>query len=164
MRQFLFAVLLVVACATVAAAGPIEEAKSAYGRSDYALAERLFRPLAEQGDAKAQFYLGWVYYMGRRVPQDAQEAVKWYRKAAEQGLVRAQLNLALMYETGQGAPQDFVRAHMWLNVAAAASKGDDVKTAIKNQNKVASQMTTAQIGKAQDMAQHCRQSQFKECD
>ena len=164
MRQFLFAVLLVVACATVAAAGPIEEAKSAYGRSDYALAERLFRPLAEQGDAKAQFYLGWVYYMGQRVPQDAQEAVKWYRKAAEQGLVRAQLNLALMYETGQAAPQDFVRAHMWLNVAAATSSGEIAKDAMRNRDEVASKMTATQIEKAQEMARRCQDTKFKECD
>ena len=157
MRQFLFAVLLVVACATVAAAGPIEEAKSAYGRSDYALAERLFRPLAEQGDAKAQFYLGWVYYVGQRVPQDAQEA-------AEQGLVRAQLSLALMYETGQGAPQDFVRAHMWLNVAAATSSGEIAKDAMRNRDEVASKMTATQIEKAQEMARRCQDTKFKECD
>ena len=38
MRHFLFAVFLVVACATGAAAGPIEEAKSAHDRGNYALA------------------------------------------------------------------------------------------------------------------------------
>ena len=54
MRRILFAVFLVVACAIGAAAGPTEDAISAYQRGDYVLAARLFRPLAEQGDAQAQ--------------------------------------------------------------------------------------------------------------
>jgi TPR repeat protein len=43
------------------------------------------RPLAEQGDAKAQFALGNLYYFGQGTLQDYVEAVKWFRKAAEQG-------------------------------------------------------------------------------
>ena len=56
--RILFAVLLVVVCTIGAAAGPAEDADSAYQHGDYALAERLFRPLTEQGDAKAQLNLG----------------------------------------------------------------------------------------------------------
>ena len=40
---------------------------------------------AEQGDADAQNYLGWMYSHGYGVPKNKAEAVKWYRKAAEQG-------------------------------------------------------------------------------
>jgi len=40
---------------------------------------------AEQGDADAQNYLGWMYSHGSGVPENKVEAVKWYRKAAEQG-------------------------------------------------------------------------------
>ena len=44
---------------------------------------------AEAGDAEAQFYLGFHYYAGDRIPngvtQDYKEAVKWLTKAAEQG-------------------------------------------------------------------------------
>ena len=128
MRRILFAVFLVVACATVAAADSNEEAKSAYGRGDYALAAQLFRSRAEQGDA------------------------------------RAQNNLGGMYTQGRGVSQNFVRAHMWFNVAAAALSGDEGKAAMKNRDHVASQMTAAQIEKAQEMARRCQQSQFKECD
>ncbi len=58
---------------------------AAYQRGDYATAIRKFRPLAEQGNAEAQFNLGGMYRQGRGVPQDDAEAMKWYRKAAEQG-------------------------------------------------------------------------------
>ena len=62
-----------------------DEAVAAYQRGDYATAIRELRPLAEQGDADAQFNLGTMYGIGLGVPQDFAKAVKWYRKAAEQG-------------------------------------------------------------------------------
>lgn len=40
---------------------------------------------AEQGDAIAQFTVGGKYELGRGVPEDDAEAVKWYRLAGEQG-------------------------------------------------------------------------------
>ena len=164
MRHLLFAVFLVVACATVAAADSYTDAVSAVFRDDYARAARLFRPLVEQGHAGAQCFLGVLYANGQGVPQDYQVAGQWYRRAAEQGAAAAQFHLGVLYAHGQGLPQDFIRSYMWLTIAAEASRGDDVKTAIKNQNNVASQMTAAQIGKAQEMTRRCQQSQFKECD
>ena len=82
MRRILFAVFLVVACATVAAADSNEEAKSAYGRGDYALAAQLFRSRAEQGDTRAQNNLGGMYAQGRGVPQDFVRAHMWFNVAA----------------------------------------------------------------------------------
>ena len=82
MRRILFAVFLVVACATVAAADSNEEAKSAYGRGDYALAAQLFRSRAEQGDARAQNNLGGMYTQGRGVLQDFIRAHMWFNVAA----------------------------------------------------------------------------------
>ncbi|MGH7180653.1 MAG: tetratricopeptide repeat protein [Nitrospiraceae bacterium] len=164
MWRFLFAVLLVVACATVAAAGPIEDAVSAYYRGDYTLAAQLSRPLAEQGQAEAQFILGGLYANGLGVLQNDQEAVKWYHKAAGQGHALAQVLIGTFYANGEGGvPQDLVRAHMWLNVAAAALSGDVRKKATKNRESMASRMTAAQIEKAQAMARRCRQSKYKEC-
>ncbi len=72
----------------------------------------------EQGDAKAQYNLALMYYKGKGVPQDDQEAAKWYRKAAEQGNAKAQYNLALMYYKGKGVPQDDQEAAKWYRKAA----------------------------------------------
>jgi len=60
---------------------------------DDALAARLFRKAAEQGNAEAQAALGFAYHLGRGVPQSDAEALKWWRKAAEQGQSQAQYNL-----------------------------------------------------------------------
>ncbi len=57
---------------------------------DNAVAVKWFRKAAEQGYARAQFNLGWMYDNGRGVSKDESEAVKWYRKAAEQGHACAQ--------------------------------------------------------------------------
>ena len=51
-------------------AGPFENAIAAAQRGDYATAVRLWRPLAEQGNAPAQFHLGFMHGMGQGVPQD----------------------------------------------------------------------------------------------
>lgn len=151
MRRILFALFLIMASATGAAADPQEAAKS-------------IRKAAEQGHAQAQFNLGMLYYNGEGVPQDYQEAVKWHRKAAEQGDASAQGYLGVMYEKGRGVPQDFVRAHMWYNVGAAALSGDEKEISMTDlRDDVASRMTAAQIGKAQEMARRCQETKFKEC-
>jgi len=65
---------------------------------DFATALREWEPLAEQGDASAQFSLGAMYEKGKGVPQDYKTAVKWYRLAAEQGYASAQSILGWMYD------------------------------------------------------------------
>lgn len=77
-----------------------------------------FKKLAEQGDARAQSQLGYLYYAGEGVPQSFAEAVKWYEKAAVQGDKDAQYNLAVAYAFGEGVKQDFTQATLWYRRAA----------------------------------------------
>ena len=77
-----------------------------------------FRLAAEQGDADAQYNLGWMYSEGEGVAQDYKEAVKWYRLAAEQGFGLAQFNLGLLYYEGKGVPQDNKEAVKWWRLSA----------------------------------------------
>jgi len=64
--------LVLVICGWVgpAAASSFEDAEVAFRKGDYAMALRLFQPLAEQGDAAAQMFLGMMYSKGQGVPQD----------------------------------------------------------------------------------------------
>jgi hypothetical protein len=120
MRSFFIVVFLVIVCATNAAAGSAADAdlNAAYMAGDYALVARILRPLAEQGDAKAQFELGSMYAKGKGVPVDTQEAVKWYHKAAEQGHVWAQYSLAQIYVDGRGVPRNAQEGMKWIRKAA----------------------------------------------
>ncbi len=74
----------------------------AYNRGDYETALKKFLPLANQGDAAAQYFLGGMYAQGTGVPQDYTEAMKWHRVAADQGDANAQYNLGIMYDKGRG--------------------------------------------------------------
>ena len=83
----------------------------AYDRRDYATALREWKPLAEQGNADAQFNLGLMYEKGWGVPQDYKTAMKWYRLAAEQGDADSQFN-STDFQKGLDAAQkgDFATA------------------------------------------------------
>ena len=70
-----------------------EDGQDAYKRGNFAEALRLWRPLADGGNADAQLGLGRLYDNGvGGVPLDHVQAATWYRKAAEQGNVLAQLH------------------------------------------------------------------------
>ena len=60
----------------------LDEGVAAYHRGDYAAALREFRPLAEQGNAKAQYNLGLMYVGELGVPQDYVQTHMWLDLAA----------------------------------------------------------------------------------
>ena len=143
-------VLLVLALLwPVTGLADFSEGWAAYQRGDFATAMREWRPLAEAGDASAQYNLGVMYREGKGVPKDDAEAVKWFRLAAAQGSANAQYFLGLMYDNGNGVPEDNVQAYAWLNLAAAQGH----KEASNNKGIIARQeMTPAQIARAQELS------------
>ena len=78
------ALLIGVLCTQVLAAD-YQIGMKAYRSGDYAVALREWRPLAERGDAYAQYGLGYMYFNGQGVSEDKTEAMKWFLKAANQG-------------------------------------------------------------------------------
>jgi len=109
-------------------------------------AVRLLRPLAEQGDARAQYQLGTRYFTGAGVSQDYAEALKWFRLSADQENADGQGALGSMYYTGRGVHQDYVLAHMWFNLSAARGGSPERRDSILHQ------MTREQIAEAQRFA------------
>ena len=79
--------------ATGAVAGPWEDGMAAYNRGDYVPAIHLFRPLAEQGHAKAQSVMGMMYRKGEGVARSPARAFIWLRLAAKRGDVKAKADL-----------------------------------------------------------------------
>ena len=84
---------------------------------DYAEAARWFRRAADQGHARAQFNLGFMYHKARSAaglrrgrPLVSQSRRPWKADAQEY--------LAYMYYTGQGVPQDYAEAARWYREAA----------------------------------------------
>jgi TPR repeat protein len=87
-KRILAGVVVAAMLSGSALAGPSEEGWATYQGADYETALRLWRPLAEQGNAFSQSILGFMYDSGQGVPRDLGEAL-----AAEQGNPRAQSNL-----------------------------------------------------------------------
>ncbi len=149
-----FPIVLVLSfiCLPTPAWADFETGMGGYQRGNYATVLSEWRPLAEQGDPSAQFYLGLLHEKGDGVPQDYTKARKWYEKAAAQGYAMAQINLGMLYKSGNGVPQDDVRAYMWFSLAAAHSTGNLQKPAADSRNNVARRMTPAQLVEAQKLA------------
>lgn len=73
----------------------------AYNLGNFGLALDIFKPAAEMGDPRAQFYMGAMYYNGQGVPQDYIIAYMWMAlskksgsKAGKEGLnlVKSKMN------------------------------------------------------------------------
>ena len=89
-KLFQAALIALILAPSWGLAQDFDKGLAAYNAGDYATALQEWRPLAEQGVARAQYTLGLMYKGGNGVLQDDAEAVTWYRKAAEQGLAPAQ--------------------------------------------------------------------------
>ena len=129
-RRLIFALMLAMFLAISltgatgrAMAADFDKAKAAYEAGDYATAAQEFRPLAEAGDAKSQFDLGFLY------------------------------------SNGKGVPQDYITAHMWANLAA--SNSNDLSTGLRAI--IASEMSPAEIERAQARAAQCLASNYQDC-
>src|SRR6266403_694671 len=118
LKRAIAAIVLASAFAAPVAAGTFEDAVDANARGDYVKALRLIRPLANDGDAAAQFNLGLMYFTGHGVQPDDAAAALWFRKAAEQGYVFAQFLLGDQYAKGEGVSQDYAEAMIWFRKAA----------------------------------------------
>jgi TPR repeat protein len=134
---------LFVALAAGGASADFRQAVGAYERGDFATAARELQPLAEGGDAEAQFYVGYMHESGKGFEQDLTAAAEWYRKAAEQGHARAAFNLGLAYEAGRGVPADPAQA---LEQIAAAADGGFARAQYK-----AAEMYLAGTGTRRDL-------------
>ena len=118
-------------------------------------ARQWYEKAAVQGQAKAQFNLGTLYFNGEGVPKDYPKALRWFRLAADQGEAVAQTKLAIMYDDGQGVSQDLVQAYKWYSLAA--TNGD--KPANELRDTTAKQMTPAQIAEGQKLAREWKPKQ-----
>ena len=117
-RIALAAAVSMVALAAPGQAG-FDEGQAALERGDFTAAIMEFKPLADQGFARAQFRLGVMYENGHGVAPDDAEALKWYRRPAKQNHARAQYGLGFMYAQGKSVARDYKSAVLWYRLAAA---------------------------------------------
>lgn len=98
----------------------LDEGLNALRQRDYARAAKELRPLADAGNAEAQYRIGRMYEFGAGYPKDVAQGIAWYRKAAAQGHADAMEQLGEIYATGEGAPRNDAEAANWFRKAADA--------------------------------------------
>lgn len=134
--------------AAIPALADFQAGLDAYNKGDYTGAAKEWRPLAESGDATAQFNLGLLYLDGHGVPQSPMEAANWFRRAAEQDYVQAQHNLGAMYGSGQGVKRDYLQAYKWLNICAAKGNAG----CVTQRDLIAKKLKPGQVAEGQRLA------------
>jgi len=119
--KYLVAAVLAAALAAPLSAQSVKAGIDAWQRADYPAAVAIWRPLAEGGDADAQFNLGQAYRLGRGVQLDLSAAKVWFERAARSGHVDAETTLGLLtFQNG-----DRVTGLKWLKAAGPGRAARD---------------------------------------
>ena len=100
-------------------ADALQEGYAAYKAKDYKTALAKLKPLAAQGNAKAQYDVGFMYATGSGIAKDENQAISWLRKSAELGYPEAQFTLGDLYQKGlMGLAKDEKQSVAWYRKAA----------------------------------------------
>ena len=103
---------------------PFKEGLAAARRGDFPAAARIWEALAINGDARAQYNLGYLHANGQGVPKDYARAIEWYTRAASQGFAAAQFNLGVLLSSDDGVPPNYAAALSWYRKAADQGDAD----------------------------------------
>src|SRR5262249_730593 len=131
---------------------PYEDADAAIKGDDDDRALAILLPLAERGEAEAQYRVGGIYYHLKK--RDA-EALKWIRRAADQGHAEAMYTLATMHNSGYAVPRNLAEAYRWYTLAAERAGPQErglKERAISNRDHVAKIITGGEIAEAKKLA------------
>ena len=113
----LFALCLLLASHT-SLASPLDEGVAAFNAGNYQQAFELWKPLAEAGNANAQYNIGLLFLNGLGLERNAVYARELFLAAAHQGLADAQYNLGLIFFEGISVFRSPREARQWWTLAA----------------------------------------------
>jgi len=126
-----FSTLAILLVSPVGLGADLQKGLVAYNNGDYATSLAECQPIAEEGDAMAQFCVGRLYANGFGVAMNDELALYWFGLAAEQGYSEAQYNLGLMHSNGWGVEMNDLEAAKWYRLAAELGFVDAQKSLAK---------------------------------
>ncbi|MFM1688108.1 tetratricopeptide repeat protein [Aeromonas salmonicida] len=106
----------------------LASANRAWRSSQFETATKIWQPLAEQGNPRAQALMGWSHEVGQGTAQDMEQAISLYRQSAQAGDAFGQYRLAEVYLRGTGVKRDLREAFHWMELAA---RNGDVPAMLK---------------------------------
>jgi len=134
-----------------------------YQQSQYDIARKMWKPMAENGDCDAQYALGLLYFNGLSVRKSYSTAFKWWGRAAEQAQPQALNSLGVVYshlrvpyttldcKKGCVEPKNLVKAYKWFGLAIEYGPPREVKFAQGSLDRISTEMTDAEINEAEVM-------------
>jgi len=126
-KKIILGFLLLSLAAISTHAEDLEDAVEAMRVGDFAEAYCIMRPLAEDGDADAQYNIGWMYLNGYGLRINDSLALEWWQKAAAQGHSDASFSIGMLYSLGEGeVPKNSDKAIDYYLIAADAGHEDAV--------------------------------------
>jgi TPR repeat protein len=99
MIKLLLMVLMCIAlqaCTSTIQSAKLQEGKSSFESGDFKEAFHRLLPLASEGNAHAEYAVGYMYYYGYGVPVDAESGIFWMQKSANQNYAPAIKALGLI--------------------------------------------------------------------
>lgn len=131
MLRRLLSILLVplsVAASAAPSSDPLADALRTLETGRHQQGVQMLTPLANGGNALAQYRLGMLYYHGQGIGEDEKMAIYWWKKAAAQGNVESmfQLGSAFLFgsQTAKFVPDPDREAAMWYFQAASAGHAE----------------------------------------
>ena len=88
-----------------------------YQKGNYEKALKIWTVEADEGNRKAFYNIGLLYFFGNGVEKNLPLAFEYCQKAAFMGSPRAQNNLAFMYNKGLGVEKSYIDSYVWASVA-----------------------------------------------
>lgn len=122
-----YCIAVAILMQTPATRADFDAGYDAYLRGHWPRAVDALTPLADRGDARAQFYLGVMRNEGGQgIAKDKTAAFAWLQRAAEHGHMGAQYELYLYYSAGSEADEDALakRLHWGRAVTAQGLSAD----------------------------------------
>jgi len=83
-KSIIFAAIIGFA-SSAALADRFDDGVVAFIKGDSATAMKIWQPLAKEGNAEAQYHLGYMFQTGTGVQKDNKKALYWYNMAAKNG-------------------------------------------------------------------------------
>ena len=99
------------------------EGMSYYDNQQYSQAFAEFKPLADRGDEKAQYYVAYMYLNGYGVSQDENKGLDYLQKSVNQGFEKSLAMMGYFLSEGLHVPMDKQKGIELYQ--KAAEKGDD---------------------------------------
>lgn len=93
----------------------VSYAKSLIEQERYLDAAKQLRPLADGGDAEAQYLAATLFFEGKGVPHNNEQGIKYAKLSANQGNTQAMILLANHYKNGGQLGQYYITIEYYIN-------------------------------------------------